>query len=282
MAVTIFQPEVWASEILVSLKKSLVFGAEQVCNRDYVGDIASYGDTVHIVSVTDPTVTAYSVDTDITIQALTDSESQLLINQQNYFGFQVDDVVSRQVRNSSSLVENAAGQAAYKLRDAADSVIATALKTDALAGNKLGATTVNSVDTAFNTLVALNQKLDESNVPSQGRYVIISPAYYGYMLKDSRFIGAQNYGSSDPIVNGRVGRAIGLDIYVSNNLAAGAASGKIVVAGHPMATTYAEQIASVETGRMEKRFASFTKGLHLFGVKVVRPAALATADATVS
>lgn len=282
MAVTTIQPEVWASALLESLKKRLVFAAESVCNRDYVGDIESFGDTVHIASVTDPTVTAYTVDTDITIQALTDSELLLQINQQNYFGFQVDDVVARQSKATASLFEQATMQASYKLRDAADSVVATALKTDTLAGNKLGATTVNSADTAFNTLVSLNQKLDESNVPSDGRYVIISPAYYGYMLKDSRFINAQAYGSTDPIQNGRVGRVIGLDVYVSNNLAAGAASGKIVQAGHPMATTYADQIASVETGRMEKRFASFVKGLHLFGTKVIRPAALANADVTVS
>lgn len=282
MALTKIQSEVWAAETQVSLKKNLVFAAPSVCNRDYTGDIADQGDIVHIINVSDPTVGAYTADSDITIQALTDAETLLTIDQANYFGFQVDDVHARQAKNINSLIGEATAQASYKLRDTADSYVATAMKNDALSGNKLGAKSVNSADTAFKLLVDLRTKLNQSNVPFDGRWAVVTPELEAYFVQDSRFINAQAYGSTDPIQNGRIGRALGFDIYVSNNCAAGASTGKIVVAGYPGAVTYAEQIAKVETGRMEKRFADFVKGLHLFGAKVVRPAGLATADVTVS
>lgn len=282
MAITKAQAEVWAAEVLVSLKKSLVFAAPTVSNRDYVGEISAFGDTVHIINVTDPTVGTYTPDSDITIEALTDDESTLVIDQSKYFGFQIDDVHMKQSRNGSSLMAQALAQASYKLRDAADSYVATLMATEVDGGNELGAKTVDSAEDAFDLLVNLSIALDEADVPADGRFVVLSPGVEGYLLRDNRFVAASNYGSTDPIVNGRIGRALGFDIYKSNNTPAGDSTGKLVIAGHPIATTYAEQIASVEQGRMEARFADFVKGLHLYGAKVVRPTALATADVTVA
>jgi len=282
MAITKAQSEVWAAEVLVSLKKELVYAAPSVSNRDYVGDIASQGDTVHIINVSDPTVSSYTPDSDITIQALTDAEKNLVIDQAKSFAFQIDDVHMRQARNGASLMAQALAQASYKLRDTADQYVAGLMKTDVDSGNALGAKSVNSVDTAYALIISLRQALDAANVPSNGRYLVLTPELEGYLLKDSRFVGAQNYGSTAPIQNGQIGNALGFTLYKSNNAPAGASSGKIVIAGHPMAVTYADQIASVEQFRMEKRFADGVKGLHLYGAKVVRPTAIATADVTVS
>ena len=78
--------------------------------------------------------------------------------------------------------------------------------------------------------------------------------------------------------------AAGFTVYKSNNLpdGAGAGAGKAMIAGSTIATTLAEQIVSVEAGRMEKRFADFVKGLHVYGVKVTRPTGLVVADVIVS
>jgi hypothetical protein len=67
---------------------------------------------------------------------------------------------------------------------------------------------------------------------------------------------------------------------VSNNLPAGpgAGAGTNLLAGYRGAITFAEQIASVEAVRLEKRFADGVKGLHLYGAKVTRPEALVSAD----
>lgn len=56
----------------------------------------------------------------------------------------------------------------------------------------------------------------------------------------------------------------------------------LVVFGYRGASTYAEQIASVEAYRPEKRFADALKGLHLYGAKVTRPGALGVARVKVA
>lgn len=41
-----------------------------------------------------------------------------------------------------------------------------------------------------------------------------------------------------------------------------------------ISTTFADQIVKVEAGRREKNFADFIKGLHVFGIKTIKPEAL--------
>jgi hypothetical protein len=48
-----------------------------------------------------------------------------------------------------------------------------------------------------------------------------------------------------------------------------------IIAGHPIATSYAEQIVDVRTYQPEKRFGDAVKGLHVYGAKVLRPQNLA-------
>ena len=53
-----------------------------------------------------------------------------------------------------------------------------------------------------------------------------------------------------------------------------------IIAGHPIAWSYAEQVNQVEAYRPERRFADAVKGLHLYGGKTVRPTALAVLTAS--
>jgi hypothetical protein len=48
-----------------------------------------------------------------------------------------------------------------------------------------------------------------------------------------------------------------------------------IIAGHRIATTYAEQIVDLQTYQPEQLFGDAVKGLHVYGAKVVRPTALA-------
>ena len=63
----------------------------------------------------------------------------------------------------------------------------------------------------------------------------------------------------------------------SNNVPRSGASNEEynIIAGHPMATTFAEQVTKVEAYRMEKRFADGVKGLAIYGCRVLRPTVLA-------
>jgi len=286
MAVDTFIPEVWNAELLTTLEKRHVFGQGSVSNRDYEGDIAEYGDTVHIGSLADPTISNYVKNvTAINPQTLTTTDQTLVIDQSKYFAFEVDDVDARQVRNAGGLLSKAAERAAFGLADTADIFLATTMTTGA--GTILTPADVATADAAFLLIRNLRLKLDKNNIPSEGRFVVVSPEFYALILGDNRFIDASRYGSADPIRNGEVGKAVGFTIYVSNNLPAGTAGtppevSNFIIAGHPMALTFAEQIRKTEAYRPESAFGDAIKGLHLYGAKVVRPEALVVQDTDVT
>lgn len=286
MAVDTFIPEVWAAELQVALKKKYVFGQSDVINRDYEGDIASYGDTVHIGTLAAPTVSTYEKNvTVINPETLTTTDQTLLIDQAKYFAFEVDDVDARQVRDSGQLLDKAASESADALRDAADTFTATLMTTNA--GNVIAAGDAATADAAYKIVLALKVKLDKAKVPAENRFLICSPEFHALLLQDPRFIDASAYGSTTPILNGEVGRASGFQILVSLNLPAGTAGtspevSNFVVAGHRMATTFADQINKTEAYRPQNSFSDAIKGLHLYGARVVRPEALAVMDVDVT
>ena len=282
MAITNFIPEVWSADLLSSLKKSLVFGAPGVANRDYEGEIADSGDTVKITSISRPTIGTYTKNsTTITAETLTDAQRSLLIDQSKYFAFEVDDIDLRQSKNGGALMTEAATEAAYGLADVADQYIA-GLYTGVDAGNAISTTSVTSAALAVTGRINLKVKLDSANVPTQGRYVIVPPWYHGLLLGSDLFVRVDASGNDQGLRNGVVGRAFGFDVMVSNNCINVTGDDYIVQAGYPGAVSFAEQIVKVEAYRPESAFSDALKGLHVYGAKLVRPTGIATLTASIT
>lgn len=286
MAVDTFIPEVWNAELLTALPTQYIFAQGGVVNHDYEGDISQYGDTVHIGTLASPTVANYVKNTTVIDPAtLTTTDQTLLIDQAKYFAFELDDIDARQVRDGGQVMTKAAELAARALSATADAFLSGLMTTNA--GTVLTAQAVNTADAAFLLVRRLRLALDKQNVPAQGRFLIVSPEFYAVILGDPRFIDASKYGSTDGIRNGEVGQAVGFRVIVSNTIPAGTAAtapavSNFVVAGHSMATTYAEQITKTEAYRPQSSFSDAVKGLHLYGAKVVRPEALAVCDVDVT
>ena len=282
MAITNFIPEVWSATLLSSLKKSLVFAGPQTVNRNYEGEISQMGDTVHIVSISRPTVAAYVKNvTAIVPETLTDADRTLLIDQCNYFAFEVDDVDMRQSRSGGALMTEAAQEAAYGIADIVDLYVA-GLYTDADAANKISTTAITTAALAVTGLVNLKVKLDNANVPQAGRYVILPPWYLGLLLQSDTFVRVDASGTSDALRNGLVGRAFGFDVFMSNNVTNVTGDDYLVSAGYTGAITFATQINKVEAYRPESAFSDALKGLSLFGAKLVRPSGIATLTASIT
>lgn len=216
MAVTKFQPEVWSASLLTVLDRTLAYGSPVCVNRDYEGDVSAFGDTVHITDVADPTISDYVKDNDLTIEALTDDELTLLIDQSKSFSFQLDDIDKRQVRDGGSLMAKAAARAGAKLADAADKYIAK--KMALAASNALGVVDASSTATNVydSVIVPAAVKLDEADVPDEGRWIVLPPAAHGKLLLDSRFVKVNESGSQT-LRNGVVGSAAGFTVLKSNN-----------------------------------------------------------------
>jgi hypothetical protein len=186
-----------------------------VVNRNYEGEIAAYGDTVHIVSIADPTIVDYTKDTDLTVEVLTDDEQLLTIDQSKAFAFEVDDIDARQSRNGGALMAEAAFRAGFGLRDVADKYVAAKMAGEA--GHSLGLVDATTVTNVYDELlVPASVALDEANVPSDGRWIIVPPSVYGKLQLDSRFIKYNESGNA-ALHNGMVGDAAGFRILKSNN-----------------------------------------------------------------
>lgn len=275
MAVTTFIPELWNARLLYALDNAHV--ATNLVNRDYEGEIANQGDTVHINSIGAVNVKDYTKNTNIADpEVLTTSDQTLVIDQAKYFNFQVDDV--DRVQAAGNLIDTAMGRAAYSLADISDAFLLKTIANGVASGNKIGAKTDLIALTAANVyenIVKLRTKLDKANVPTQGRSLVVPPEVYALLLNDTtHFSLAMDATKNDVVINGLVGRIAGFDVYMSNNCVAGADGGSgsdayfVITAQVPTATTYAEQIIKTEAYRMEKRFADAVKGLHVYGAKV--------------
>ena len=283
MALTNSQVTVFARELQSSLKKALVFAGPQAVNRNYEGEIRQTGDSVRIRSISRPTIAAYTKNvTEITPETLTDAERTLLIDQANYFAFEIDDVDMAQVQNGGGLMSEAALESAFGLADVADLYVA-GLYTGAAAANQITTTAITTAALAAKGLINLKVKLDNANVPNQGRYVIVPPWYHGLLLEPgSGFVSVADSGTSEALRNGNVGRAFGFDIFVSNNVTVVTGDDYLVSAGYTGAITFASQINKVESYRPESAFSDALKGLNLFGAKLVRPSGIATLVASIT
>lgn len=275
MAITNFVPEIWAANILSKLRSSVVFGQLGVINRDYEGEIAEAGDTVHITAFDDPTVEPYVKNvTTITYEGLTDEGLTLVVDQSDYFAIKIDDIDKRQALPGS--MASVAQGGAWKFGRVADAYIAGEMSDAVPADNILSVSAIADPEDAYDVLVDLGTVLDLTETPDVGRWVVLPPEFYGMAQKDDRFVNADKSGSTQTLRTGYVGDAAGFTVFKSTR-APGAPGSHTILAGHGMATTYAEQINQVEAMRLESAFADGLRGLHLYGAKVIRPEQLAKA-----
>jgi hypothetical protein len=281
MAITNFVPDLWTAKILVALRKKAVAGS--LVNREYEGEIKRMGDSVKITSINDVTIGSYTAHNDITWEDIDDATRSLVIDQAKYFAFELDDIERAQAVNGGAVMNQAIDNATYQLRDTTDAFLLAAMNTATQGtANDLGTVAIHTIaKNLYDSFVDLAVTLDVDNVPEEGRFAVVSPALHGRLLKLDEFVTPGDQAGPSARTNGYIGSVAGLDLYKSNNLPAVtdvAATGGLAIAGHSMATTFAEQIVSVEGVRRENRFADGVKGLHVYGAKVTRPTALAVVE----
>lgn len=272
-----FIPTVWAARLLAALEKAHIYGQTNVCNRAYEGEVRSHGNTVKIASIGDVTVNDYEKDTDITDpSSLTDSVQTLLIDQQKYFNFYVDSIDRAQ--QNVDVLDEAMRRSAWALREKADNFLAGLMDAAVGAGNQIGSIATPKIptkDDAYEYLVDLGVLLDEGNVPTYGRFAVVPAWFHGLLLKDDRFVRSGTVSGDRRLMNGEVGEAAGFTILKSNNVPNTTGAKYKILAGHPSATAFVEQVLDLQTYKPEKRFGDAVKGLYVYGAKVVRPGSLA-------
>lgn len=277
---TNFIPQLWAGTILRTLENNLV--GNKICTTDYTGEIKKAGDAVHFNGLNDPDVKEYS-GSNIVYESLSDIRRTLNINKQDYFAFDVDDIVAAQA--NVELRNSQANRAAYKLKDACDKYIlklaydlSTASSTDAPTGSQLkkdqdaiNANKITASVTSKNVLSSIGQmaqKLDEANVTNESKFIVISPA-----MKLKLILAGVKFQIANGIKGGsglEFTNDLGFDMYVSNNLHT-ASGATWCIGGSKNAIAFADQITETEMITRESKFVKSVRGLHVYGAKIIRP-----------
>jgi hypothetical protein len=259
MAVTKFQQTIWSKKIQddLELKTKLVAN----CTRAYEGD-CKYANTVRILGVGEPTIGAYT-GADITIEEMSDKDQLLLIDQANYFAFEVKDIDKAQ--SVPGLPEKYQAKAVHGL----------AVKRDSFVANLIKAGT-NVTEVASMTQEALKAGIDAAIVALRERnfdgagVIEITPAVYNVFKNNLIELSTNN---PELIKRGVVGMYDGYEVCMSNNLAKDGSAVYCAVRSKD-AIAFAGQINEVEAGRMERRFSDYIRGLDTFGSKVIAEAEL--------
>jgi len=111
-----FSPVIYSQKVQKSFRNSSV--VEDITNTDYMGEIASYGDSVKIIKEPEITVSDYARGTAVAAQDLVDADFSLTIDQANYYMFKIDDIEA--AHSHVNFMDLATDRAAFKLRDTYD------------------------------------------------------------------------------------------------------------------------------------------------------------------
>ena len=225
-----FIPELWSDEVIAGYKKNLVLG-NLVTKINHNG---KKGDTIHIPAPVRGSANAKVADTQVVLQGDTHSVVNLSINKHYEYSVVIEDIV--EVQALSSLRRFYTDDAGYALATQVDNDLFTIC--EGLQGGTVGGSgaalwekaviggdgttlfTGNSSNDSDITDAGIRKmilKLDNADVPMDGRFMIIPPIAANDMLGINRFTEQQYIGNGEAIKTGKIGSIYGIDVYVSSN-----------------------------------------------------------------
>ena len=288
-----FIPEIWSDEVVAAYKKSLVL-ANLVNKMSMRG---KKGDTLHIPKPTRGVATAKAANTTVTIQADTETEVLVSIDQHFEYSRFIEDIV--EVQALASLRRFYTDDAGYALAKKVDDTLFGLGKTfgngttdwthsnsyyiDASTGLTAYAddTVVPAdvfTDAGFRALIKL---MDDADTPMDGRFFAVPPSLRAAIM------GIDRYNSSDfvdgrGVNNGQIGQLYGIDIYVTSNspvietdaenTATAGGDIKAAILAHRDTMVLAEQLGVRSQIQYKQEYLStlYTADT-LFGTKTLRP-----------
>ena len=294
-----FIPEIWSDEIIAAYQKNLVL-ANLVKKMSMSG---KKGDTIHVPKPVRGDAHAKAAKTAVTVQASTEGEVQVSIDRHFEYSRLIEDITD--VQALSSLRQFYTEDAGYALAKQVDTdlhSLATGLGSAGTSSttylNNGGTFFINAGASSLTTYVAdtvvpadiftdggfraLIQKLDDEDVPMDGRSFIIPPSVRNTIMGIDRYVSS-DFVNNGKVTGGQIGELYGIGIFVSTNCpvvetaAANSASdvdslGALLV--HRDALTLAEQQGVRSQTQYKQEFLAnlFTSDT-LYGTQVLRPEA---------
>lgn len=298
-----FIPEIWSDEVIAAYKKTLKM-APLVKKMTMKG---KKGDVIHIPKPVRGAAAAKAEATAVTIQANLESELTITVNRHFEYSRLIEDIVD--VQALSSLRRFYTEDAGYQLAKTVDGdlfSVGTAFGdgTLDLAPDATGADWVNTnvyfndtstgltayavdtvavgdvfTDAGFRALI---KKMDDADVPMDGRCFVIPPALRSAIMGTERYVSS-DFRDPKTVQSGLIGSVYGIDIYVSSNCpvlesaaanTASTADTRGAFLMHKEAIVLAEQMAvRSQTQYKQEYLSTLYTADTLYGVQAYRPEA---------
>jgi N4-gp56 family major capsid protein len=278
-----FIPEIWSDEIVAAYKKNLVL-ANLFKKMSFVG---KKGDTVHIPSPTRGTASLKAANTQVELQAATEGDVVVTIDKHYEYSRLIEDIVEAQALTSlRRFYTEDAGYALSKQVDTSLVQLGRGFNGGNGAATYGGAYIGGDGTTAYNsgtpnasalTDAAIRrtiQRLDDNDVPMDGRFFIVPPSSRNTLMGLARyteqaFVG--EVGNGNTIRNGEIGNLYGIPVFVSSNCDTATGAARIALLGHKDAAVLVEQqgVRSQTQYKQEYLGTLYTADT-LYGVKELR------------
>ena len=261
------------------LQATLVTKSGLVFNDHYEGD-ATGGKVKIPVRSTEVTVGDYDKATGMTLTTGTTTYVDLSLDYDKAVNEIIDGYDASAVPDD--IVAERLDSAGYALGLVEDTVSLRELELNGLVYEDPEPVTS---DTVYETIIALRTQLSNNNVPTEGRWLIVTPEVYGMLLNDTTHFIRQGELSENLIASGAIGKIAGFTVFESSLLMkenTQISDGQIIstemIAGHPNWCHRVEEWSvPVAVKELTNTYigASAVQGRKIFGVKVSNKRAVA-------
>lgn len=279
-----FVPELWSDEIIASYMKNLVM-AQLVKKMSMKG---KKGDKINIPTPTRGNATAKSAGAAVTLIQATEGTTPVTIDQHWEYSRLIEDFA--EVQALPSFRQFYTQDAGYALATRVDTTLiqrgrstnggaGTAAYANAYIGGD-GTTAYNSGTPNATALTDAGirrtiQRLDDADVPGDGRFFLIPPSSANTLRGLARFTEQAFVGSGDSIRTGEIGNLYGVPVFVSTNCDTATGAARICLLGHKDAIVLVEQMAPrVQTQYKQEYLATLMTADTIFGTAELRDGSL--------
>lgn len=280
-----FIPEIWSDEVIAAYKKNLV-AANLFKKISFKG---KKGDTLHIPKPTRGDASLKAAETQVTLIAATETETTVVVDKHYEYSRLIEDIT--EVQALTSMRRFYTDDAGYALAKQVDTSLiqlgrgfntggGTAAYEDAYIGSdgttKYVAASNNEAALTDAAVRRTIQRLDDNDVPMDGRFLLIPPSARNTLMGLARyteqaFVG--EVGNGNTIRNGEIGNLYGIPVFVSSNCdtASGSGAARICLMGHKDAAVLAEQVGvRSQTQYKQEYLGTLYTADTLYGVKELR------------
>jgi N4-gp56 family major capsid protein len=291
-----FVPEVWSDEIVAAYKKNLV-AANLFKKMNMKG---RKGDVVHFPVAGRGSASSKTASSQVTLIGESSTEKTVTINNHFEYSRLIEDFA--EVQALSSLRRFYTDDAGYSLARQIDTTLvrlgraannATVGTDDYASSNSttkafIGSNGSTAYNSSSSNAAALTdegirraiQRLDDGDIPMDGRFLIVPPSTRNTMMGIARFTEQAfvgDVGGANTIRNGLIGDIYGVKVYVTTNAdsaAGNAGADRVCLLAHPDYAVLVEQLGvRVQTQYKQEYLGTLLTADTLYGAGALRTAA---------